>query len=88
MSESISNIGYHITKIPHGKFGDVSKIEEEFCEFKDAVEQNVKLMQLQELSDLLGAIDGWLQLNHPTISLNDLLKMAEVTKRAFLNGHR
>jgi hypothetical protein len=61
---------------------------EEVEEFKDALEQGVTLMALVELSDILGAIEGFLELNHPTISVTDLINMSDVTKRAFKSGQR
>ena len=48
--------GYHITYINKGTLGQFSKIEEEFNEFKDAHLQKSFVMELVELSDLIGAI--------------------------------
>jgi hypothetical protein len=45
--------GYHLREIPRGEFGSYSKVEEEFYEFIDALEQDCHLMALQELSDFL-----------------------------------
>lgn len=78
--------GYHITPIPRGVYGQASKIEEEFLEFKDALLQNNKLMSLIELSDLIGAIEAYAVNNGS--SLNDLLVMLHATKRAFNDGTR
>ena len=80
--------GYHLTPITKGTLGEVSKIQEEFEEFLDATKQDNPLMQLQELSDMIGAIEAWLSNMHPTIGLEDLIKMHDATKRAFVNGHR
>lgn len=80
--------GYHLNKIERGVFGEISKITEEFEEFKDANLQGVKLMELQELSDMLGAIEGYLTKNHPGITMNDLIDMSNVTQRAFKSGDR
>lgn len=85
---SKNNHGYHITVIPRGVYGDSSKIVEELNEFLDAEEQGVSLMALQELSDIIGAIDGYLKHHHPSINLSDLVKMSEVTTRAFQSGQR
>lgn len=49
-------MSYHLRDIPKGILGEFSKIEEEFLEFLDAIEQNNILMALIELSDMLGAI--------------------------------
>lgn len=81
-------IGYHKAKISKGTFGQADKIKEECEEFMDAVDQNIKIMELAELSDMVGAIMGYLEENHPTVYLSDLTEMACVTHRAFKNGHR
>lgn len=47
--------GYHIKFIKKGVLGYFSKIEEEFHEFKDSHEQKSTVMELVELSDLIGA---------------------------------
>lgn len=47
--------GYHIKFINKGVLGLFSKIEEEFNEFKDAHEQQSTVMELVELSDIIGA---------------------------------
>lgn len=47
--------GYHIKFITKGVLGYFSKIEEEFSEFIDAHEQKSVVMELVELSDLIGA---------------------------------
>lgn len=82
----MSNHGYHITKIEKGELGQFSKIEEEFLEAKDALQQNVPLMVLIELSDMLGAIEHYAKQYNMT--LDDLIKMNKVTQRAFINGRR
>lgn len=81
-------MGYHIQDIPRGDFGEASKIAEEAAEFADAVEQGVNIMALVELADLMGAVRGYLANHHPDISIGDLLKMADVTERAFKDGTR
>lgn len=80
--------GYHLSEIPHGVFGDVSKILEEAHEVKDAADQGVRVMVLVELSDLVGAIQGYLDKHEPGMKISDLQAMAEVTHRAFENGSR
>lgn len=75
-------------EIPKGEFGEISKIEEELCELVDADSQGNKIMVLCELSDLLGAVEGYLEKHHPSMSLSDLLIMKDATKRAFKSGHR
>ena len=84
----MENIGYHLQEIKKGIFGEHSKIIEETAEFEDAINQNCSLMALIELSDLIGAIDGYLKKHHPSINLTDLIDMSNVTQRAFKAGHR
>ena len=79
--------GYHLTEIPKGTLGDMSKIEEEFAEFKDAMSQDNRIMALQELSDLIGAIEAF-TVNKHNVTLSDLIQMKNATKRAFESGHR
>ena len=88
MSKPESPVGYHIAKISRGVFGEDTKIFEEVDEFADALDQGVSLMALVELSDLIGAIQGWLAKHHPSITLDDLIAMSVVTQRAFESGAR
>ena len=82
-------MGYHINKIEKGVMGDVSKIREEFEEFMDAVDQGEKIMQLIELSDLIGAIEAYtLKMTGGNITLDHLLSMKDLTKSAFEDGSR
>jgi hypothetical protein len=81
-------MGYHIKKIKKGILGESSKILEEVLELQDAEDQNCKIMALVELSDLIGAISLYLKKNYPDISLDDLVKMSEITARAFKSGDR
>lgn len=81
-------MGYHLKPIPKGEFGEISKIEEELLELKDANEQGIVIMELVELSDLIGAIRGYLDKYHPDIGLKDLIEMAEATSSAFEDGTR
>lgn len=80
-------MGYHKIKIQKGELGSASKIKEEYEEFLDAYNQGSPVMELIELSDLLGAIEAY-TLNHYDIELIDLWKMMESTKSAFLDGTR
>lgn len=84
----VPNPGYHLNPIKRGVLGELSKLREELDELQDAAEQGVKVMMLVELSDLLGAMDAYLEHNFPGISIDDLRDMSFVTKRAFTNGHR
>lgn len=80
--------GYHIQRIPKGLYGYASKILEEAHELDDAVNQGCKVMQLVELSDIIGAIQGFLETSHKGITMDDLITMAKITRRAFENGER
>lgn len=81
-------VGYHLTKIEKGVFGELSKVLEEVNEAIDAENQGVNLMVLMELSDVIAAIDGYLKAHSPSTTLQDLVAMAEVTRRAFDSGER
>jgi hypothetical protein len=81
--------GYHVTDIPRGEYGEISKIIEEALELKDAMEQGQKLMCLIELSDILGAIEGYLEKYYGNkVTMTDLFNMASATQRAFESGTR
>lgn len=81
-------VGYHINNINKGVVGDLSKIYEEVEEVMDADKQQCKLMVLIELSDLVGAVESYLEKYHPSITLEDLISMKDITKRVFKEGYR
>lgn len=81
-------VGYHLAYIPKGELGEVSKIVEELAELKDAVAQDCRVMQLVEMSDMMGAMQAFLDRHHDGYHLEDLWKMQHITERAFRNGHR
>lgn len=88
-SNLIPNPGYHVEDIPRGEYGEISKILEEAAELKDAMEQGQKIMCLIELSDILGAIEGYLEKHYEgKVTVTDLFNMSYVTKRAFESGRR
>ena len=80
-------MGYHKTSIPKGTLGEFSKIEEEFLELKDGVEQDDKILQIVELTDLIGAIDSY-SFYQFGLSLEDLVKFTRKTQQAFKDGSR
>ncbi len=47
----------HVTYIPKGEYGKFSKVEEEFCELKDAYTQEKGIFQLVESADLLYSLE-------------------------------
>jgi len=79
-------MGYHKNKIDKGVFGEFSKIKEEFQELEDAFEQSDKVLQICELTDLIGAIEEYSKKFDLTIE--DLLKFSDKTKEAFRGGKR
>jgi hypothetical protein len=81
-------MGYHKAKIDKGKFGEISKIQEELDELKDSMDQQVVIMALVELADIYGAMEGFLDRYFPSITMEDVKKMSELTKHAFQTGDR
>lgn len=81
-------MGYHMTEIEKGELGKLSKIREELDEAIDAEKQQCKIMTLVELSDMMGAIESYLESNFTDITLQDLITMSNITKRAFKAGRR
>jgi hypothetical protein len=80
--------GYHLKDIVKGKLGELSKIREEFEELEDAFDQGCKVMELVEMSDMIGAIEAYLDNYHAGYTIDDLHNMALITKRAFISGNR
>lgn len=79
-------MGYHIAKIKKGILGDISKVQEELDEFVDAKNQNCKIMEMLELSDLYGALEAVAK--GYGLTMQDLKSMSDITKRAFISGCR
>ena len=79
-------MGYHKRKIVKGVLGEFSKIQEEFEELTDSIEQNNNILIICELCDLVGAIE--LYAKKWNISLADIIKMKESTNSAFNEGTR
>lgn len=82
------NPGYHTVHIPKGEVGELSKLLEEVLEAIDAEGQKSRIMVLVELSDLLGAVEAYLETHEPTMTLEDLKKFSSITRRAFASGKR
>lgn len=80
-------MGYHKRKIEKGTIGDFSKVQEEFVELLDAIEQEDKVLQICELTDLIGAIELF-STNTFNLTLEDLKKFSDKTKEAFINKER
>ena len=79
-------MGYHLREIKKGVLGEFSKIEEEFNELKDGVEQNDKILIICELTDMVGAIEEYAK--NFGLTLEDLKKFSDKTKKAFRDGDR
>lgn len=79
-------MGYHTRKIAKGELGEFSKIQEEFEELQDAYMQGDTILQLCELSDLIGAIEHYL--GKYNLSLEDLKRFSDKTRSAFEEGSR
>lgn len=88
ISNAVKREGYHLNTIEKGEVGEISKIREEVEELIDAENQKNPVMALVELSDIIGAIELFLEKHHPSITVKDLITMSEATKRAFLSGAR
>jgi hypothetical protein len=96
--------GYHIADIPKGILGEISKIEEEIAEYKDARAQDSKIMMAVELADLYGAISAYKGVQGTEwseavgfmldeakklgLSEYDLMVFSKITERAFKSGAR
>ncbi len=78
--------GYHLVPIQKGTFGDVSKIQEELDELKDAKVQGSKILAAVEMADLYGALEAYAE--SMGITMDDIRIMSNITKRAFQNGKR
>ena len=80
-------MGYHVATIHKGAYGEFSKLEEEWAELCDAHFQGARVLELCELADLVGAIEGYVR-QHFDMDLSDILKMMEMTREAFESGER
>ena len=80
-------MGYHKNQITKGVVGEFSKIKEEFEELEDAYQQDDKVLQICELTDLVGAIEEY-SMSKFNLSIEDLLKFSDKTKSAFKENKR
>jgi len=80
-------MGYHINKIEKGIIGEFSKIKEEFQELEDAFNQKDKVLQICELTDLIGAIELYASVKFK-LTIEDLKKFSDKTQQAFKKGIR
>ena len=75
----VSKSGYHISTILKGTLGEISKIQEEVDELKDAELQGIKLMIYVELSDIYGALESYAEKHG--ITMHDLKMFSDLNKR-------
>lgn len=80
-------MSYHVNEIDKGVLGEFSKIKEEFQELQDAVEQEDRILQICELTDLIGAIEEFSNSKF-RLTLMDLITFSNKTKSAFREGKR
>lgn len=80
-------MGYHKKEIQKGVLGEFSKIREEFEELSDAIEQEDKILQICELTDLIGAIEYFVEKKF-NLTLSDLKVFSDKTKSAFKENKR
>lgn len=86
LAENMVTPGYHLDVIPQGKLGELNKVAEELAEAVDAEKQGCKIMLLNELADIVGAVAA-VAAKHG-VTLDDLVSMVKVTERAFTSGQR
>lgn len=79
-------MSYHLKKIKKGELGKISKVQEEVDEYKDALKQKCKIMAELELADIYGALESVAESHN--LTMKDLKKMSNLTKRAFKSGDR
>lgn len=77
------NFSFHISEYKKGDYKTFDKIIEEYEEILDARKQNNKIMEIIELSDLIGAIEGYIE-NEFNLTLNDLILFSNKVKESKL----
>ena len=80
-------MAYHTREIKKGVIGEFSKIREEFEELEDANIQGDRVLEVCELTDLLGAIELYSK-NKYNLTIKDLKKFSDKTQESFLDGTR
>jgi phosphoribosyl-ATP pyrophosphohydrolase len=79
-------MGFHKKLIQRGELGEISKVIEEAKEFEDAMEQNLKILAMWELSDIYGALELVAEKFH--LTMEDLKNMSEKNKELFKSNER
>lgn len=80
-------MGYHARDVKKGEYGKFSKVIEEFEELLDAHDQEDPVLELCEMSDLIGAMDGYAVSNYG-IGIDKLVSFMCKTKQSFKEGKR
>lgn len=80
-------MGYHKNEIVKGEIGEFSKIKEEFDELTDAHEQGLDVLEICEITDLIGAIEAY-TIKKWNLNLSKLYLFSLKTKEAFEEGKR
>lgn len=71
-------MGYHLNKITKGELGFSCKIQEELDELCDAESQDCKVLILNELCDLYGALQAYLKEHfNNEFGMDDLAQMSQ-----------
>ena len=79
-------MGYHQVDIQKGVLGEFSKITEEYNEAFDGWMQGNDILILCELSDMIGAIEEYI--NRYNLTIENLKEFSDLTKSAFKDGKR
>jgi len=80
-------MGYHTRRIAKGVYGEFSKVEEEWEELLDARKQNARVLELCEITDLYGALKGYVEKRF-SMTIEDVALMSKMTSDAFVEGTR
>lgn len=80
-------MGYHTRKFDKGTYGEFSKVQEEWEELADARLQDARILELCELADLYGAIEGYVNRKFG-MTMEDVKLMSKMTSSAFKEGER
>lgn len=79
-------MSYHQLKIHKHAINSPYKLQEEFLEYIDAISTGNKIMAVQELADIYGALEN--EANKFKLNMNDLKVMSDLTKKVFKEGVR
>lgn len=72
--------------IPKGVDGEVSKIVQCSAQMADAQLTRNPILALNDAACVVGAVKTWLRKHHASLTMDDLLKMAEVHEQVMRPG--